>query len=150
MLTSKQEHFVSLMITGVNASDAYRQAYDAKNMLPATVSNEAYVLTVNHEIATKITEGRQANRDWDYQRLLDNAGVNLSGAQADRNWSAANGALAYVGKITGLVTESHESTVHHVAEVDTDSLLAALQAIKDIKARIIDGELVNSEPEAMS
>ena len=40
-MTPKQEQFARLDVETGNASEAYRQAYNADNMKPETVTNEA-------------------------------------------------------------------------------------------------------------
>lgn len=61
-LTSKQQAFVDAILAGNNQSDAYRQAYDAENMLPETIHNRAYELMQDGEIAGSIEQGRQASQ----------------------------------------------------------------------------------------
>lgn len=57
MLTAKQERFCQEMIKPkANQSDAYRAAFQAKNMLPATIHSEAYRLMQNPEITARIAE----------------------------------------------------------------------------------------------
>lgn len=57
-LTKKQEAFARAVITQDNYSDAYRLAYDAENMTPKTVNEEASRLVSDHKIATRIAELR--------------------------------------------------------------------------------------------
>lgn len=55
-LTLKQEKFCQAYVETGNASEAYRQAYDAENMAPETVNNEAYKLQKNPQITARIEE----------------------------------------------------------------------------------------------
>jgi phage terminase small subunit len=57
-LTSKQENFCHAFIELGNASDAYRAAYDAEEMLPNTVNRKAHDLIKNGKIAARIEELR--------------------------------------------------------------------------------------------
>jgi phage terminase small subunit len=57
-LTPKQEKFCQLIIQGKNQTDAYRGAYDAKNMAPATINNKAYVTINRDDIKARIEELR--------------------------------------------------------------------------------------------
>jgi len=57
-LTSKQENFCHAFIELGNASDAYRAAYDAEEMLPNTVNRKAHDLINNGKIAARIEELR--------------------------------------------------------------------------------------------
>lgn len=58
-LTIKQENFCQAYILEKgNASEAYRQAYDAENMKPATINRKAKELMDNGKIAARIGELR--------------------------------------------------------------------------------------------
>ena len=53
-MTPKQEQFARLYVETGNASEAYRQAYNADNMKPETVTNEAYKLLQDHDISAMV------------------------------------------------------------------------------------------------
>jgi phage terminase small subunit len=53
-LTIKQERFAQKYIELGNASEAYRQSYDAENMAPETVHNEAHILLKNPEVSARV------------------------------------------------------------------------------------------------
>tara|TARA_R110002126_G_scaffold29271_1_gene96845 strand:+ start:375 stop:1040 length:666 start_codon:yes stop_codon:yes gene_type:complete len=53
-LTDKQEAFVQAYMSGENASDAYRSAYDAAGMKPSTIWTEACLLLQNQKVANRI------------------------------------------------------------------------------------------------
>ena len=57
-LTRKQAAFCQAMLTTNNASEAYRAAYDAGRMSPATVNRKAYDLLANGKIAARLVELR--------------------------------------------------------------------------------------------
>lgn len=65
-MTPKQEHFARLYVETGNASEAYRQAYNAENMKPETVTNEAYKLLQSPDISAMVddlkAEARQRHR----------------------------------------------------------------------------------------
>ena len=66
-MTPKQEHFARLYVETGNASEAYRQAYNAENMKPETVTNEAYKLLLDRPARQRgIT---RFNRQWN-QRFV--------------------------------------------------------------------------------
>ncbi|WP_374413252.1 terminase small subunit [Novosphingobium colocasiae] len=57
-LTPKQEKFCQLFIELGNASEAYRQSYDAVRMKDATVNRKAKELTDNGKIAARLDQLR--------------------------------------------------------------------------------------------
>jgi phage terminase small subunit len=57
-LTVKQNAFCMAYIESGNASEAYRQAYDAQNMKAATVNRKAFELTENGKIRARLDELR--------------------------------------------------------------------------------------------
>ena len=104
-LTPKQHIFVQGILSGMNQSDAYREAYDVDGMAPATIHNEASKLMAGHEVTTSIKAAWESKQGWTLARVVEEGERNLSGAQADHSWPAANGALAFLGKVTNVVTE---------------------------------------------
>jgi hypothetical protein len=104
-LTPKQHVFCDGILSGLNQSDAYREAYQVDGMAPATIHNEASKLMASHEVTASIEASRQHRRGWTLARILEEADRNLKGAQDDRQWPAANGSLAFIAKATNLVTE---------------------------------------------
>lgn len=57
-MTPKQEAFCLAFIETGNASEAYRQAYDAEGMKPASINRKAKELTDNGKIAARLAELR--------------------------------------------------------------------------------------------
>jgi phage terminase small subunit len=55
-LTLKQERFAQKYIELGNASEAYRQSYDAENMAMETINSEASRLLANPQIAARVEE----------------------------------------------------------------------------------------------
>lgn len=53
-LTQKQENFCLAYIKTGNASEAYRKAYNAEKMKPATITSKAYELMQNGEVTAMI------------------------------------------------------------------------------------------------
>jgi phage terminase small subunit len=104
-LTPKQHVFIDGILSGLNQSDAYREAYQVDGMMPATIHNEAFKLMANPEIATSIEASRQHRRAWTLARILEEADKNLQGAQEDRQWASANGSLAFIAKASGVVQD---------------------------------------------
>jgi hypothetical protein len=82
-LTAKQEAFCVAMITAASQSDAYRQAYNAKNMNANAIAVSASRLMDNPKISLRVAELRKVEADKaimqrdEYLRLL------TLGARAD-------------------------------------------------------------------
>ena len=104
-LTPKQHVFVQGILSGLNQSDAYREAYDVDGMLPATIHNEAFKLMNSHEISTSLKEAWETKQGWTLARVVEEGERNLTGSREANQWASANGALAFLGKVTGTVTE---------------------------------------------
>jgi len=110
-LTAKQERFAQcIALEGMSYADAYKTAYDVgSDTAMSTVYENASHLASDTKIQPRIQELRSEylarGQDWTLPRLLRESERNLAGAQEDRAWSAANGALAFIGKATGLVSD---------------------------------------------
>ena len=58
-LTPKQENFCLAYLETGNASEAYRRAYDAENMTPATINVKACELLANDKVTVRLAELRE-------------------------------------------------------------------------------------------
>ena len=57
-LTPKQEKFCEIYLTTGNASEAYRQAYDASKSKPNTIHRKANEVLANGKVSARIDEMR--------------------------------------------------------------------------------------------
>lgn len=62
-LTSKQEAFTLGVFEGLSASEAYRRAYSAGAMLPATINRDASALLNHPKVAARLAELRTTVRE---------------------------------------------------------------------------------------
>lgn len=111
MLTAKQEAFALAIVEGYNQSDAYRRAYDAERMLPATVWKRASELSQDRAVAGRIAELSQQIADqavqatiWTVERIIRELAHNAEIALAQRKpqVAAANQALIKIGEHIGM------------------------------------------------
>jgi phage terminase small subunit len=113
-LTAKQEAFCIAYLETGNASEAYRQAYDAKKMKPETINRNAKALLDNNKIVTRLQELRapvvkaaqitMEQHLQDLQRLRDKA------EKADKFGPAIQAEMAR-GKVSGLYVDKVEVNV---------------------------------------
>ena len=103
-LTAKQEAFCQAVADGMNQSDAYRTAYDAKGMAAATVQNSAYKLMQNGEVAARLKELKDAlsqralwTREQSVNELVDIATLSKEAGQ----FGAATGAIKELNAMHG-------------------------------------------------
>jgi phage terminase small subunit len=113
MLTQKQEAFCLAYIETGNASEAYRRAYNAGKMKPATVNRKAKRLMDMGKIGARI-EGlfvplREAAQVTIESHLRDLMKLRDE-AQAQRQFSAAINAEIARGKAAGLYVTKQEVT----------------------------------------
>lgn len=62
-LTQKQEHFCQAYIETGNASEAYRQSYNAENMKPESIHRKACELMENGKVTARIIQLQEAHRN---------------------------------------------------------------------------------------
>ncbi len=112
-MTPKQEHFARLYVETGNASEAYRQAYNAGNMKPETVTNEAYKLLQSPDISAMVddlkAEARQRHRVTvdDLLHELEQARAAALAAPTPQS-SAAVSATMGKAKMLGLLVDKAE------------------------------------------
>jgi len=112
-LTPKQERFAQLYIELGNASEAYRQSYDASRMKPTTVNRKAKELLDNGKIAARIEELREQHRarhNVTVDSLTDDLDEDRAFARAKGSPAAAVSATLGKAKLHGLLKDRHEHT----------------------------------------
>ena len=55
-LTAKQEKFCQNLLSGMNQTEAYKNAYDCDNMQIETITNNAYMLSKKSDITARMLE----------------------------------------------------------------------------------------------
>ena len=114
-MTPKQEQFARLYVETGNASEAYRQAYNADNMKPETVTNEAYKLLQAPDISAMVDglkeEARQRHAVTvdDLLHELEQARAAALAAPTPQS-SAAVSATMGKAKMLGLLVDKAEIT----------------------------------------
>jgi phage terminase small subunit len=113
-LTPKQEAFCLAYVETGNASEAYRRAYSAEQMAPATVNRKAKEVLDNGKITARLAEIRkpaadaaQVTLESHLKRLHD---LSLA-AEAAGQLSAAISAEVARGKAAGIHIEKSEQMV---------------------------------------
>ena len=112
MLTLKQQTFADLIATGQRQSAAYRSAYDAADMSPAAVWNEASRLVRHPEVAQRVgllkqeaeysaATRREITRDFVFQEL---AALAIDAPTSNARLKA----LELLGKSVGMFTDRVE------------------------------------------
>ena len=113
-LTPKQEKFCQVYIETGNASEAYRQAYNAEKMRPDTVNNKAYGLLQKGGIRARLDELRAEHKKR-HEITVDTLVAELEEARklAFETDKAAAAVSATMGKakLLGLVIEKQETNV---------------------------------------
>ena len=113
-LTPKQEKFCQGYIETGNASEAYRQAYNAEKMRPDTVNNKAYGLLQKGGIRARLDELRAEHKKR-HEITVDTLVAELEEARklAFETDKAAAAVSATMGKakLLGLVVEKQETNI---------------------------------------
>ena len=113
-LTPKQEAFCYGYVETGNASEAYRQAYNAEKMRPDTVNNKAYGLLQKGGIRARLDELRAEHKKR-HEITVDTLVAELEEARklAFETDKAAAAVSATMGKakLLGLVVEKQETNI---------------------------------------
>lgn len=112
-LTPKQEKFAQKYIETGNAAEAYRQAYDAKNMKPVTIRRKAAELLAHGNVSAHIRALRDQHRDR-HLVTVDSITEELEEARRlgleTEQVSAAVSASLGKAKLHGLLVDKNEVT----------------------------------------
>ena len=132
-LTGKQQHFCRAVVSGCTMSDAYREAYNAANMKPATVNREAHTLMADPKITTRV-EWLQKAKDRavvasslsDRERVLTKLRAMLDTTEGGPAVTAQLRAAELLGKSVGLFKDV---TVQEEPERSSEELTAELEEL---------------------
>jgi phage terminase small subunit len=112
-MTPKQEAFAQAVASGMNQSDAYRQAYNAKGKASG-INVSASKLMADPKIAQRVEEIRAKGAERAAMTLeshLQKLADLRDAAQSARQFSAAIAAEIARGKAAGVHVEKSEQTV---------------------------------------
>lgn len=139
-LTPKQEKFCQGIVSGLNQSDAYRQAYSCEGMLDATINNNAYMLVNDSDIKARIEALRLPIAErigMDLESYLKEMLLSKAKADADAEHAPAIKALENVGKCLGYyVTKTEISgslTIEQMSDEELDRKLAEKSILAQTK-----------------
>jgi len=114
-LTIKQERFCMVYVETGNASEAYRQAYNAENMKEASINVNACKLLTDAKIAPRIKELKSGHVKR-HELTIDDLVKQLEEARQvalaleNPQCSAAISATMGTAKLLGLVVDKNETT----------------------------------------
>ena len=137
-LTIKQEKFCRSFVGKAegNASEAYRSAYNAENMIPATVNRKAKELMDNGKIAARIESIKAeyaAQESITVEEITGALRRAMEGAAAAGQWSAASQAALGLAKLGGLLVEKRQVSVDDAREhLDAVAQLANAPIIEHV------------------
>lgn len=105
MLTPKQEKFCQKYLELGNASEAYRQSYNAEKMKPETVNRKAKALIDNGKIAARIDELKakiEKRHGVTVDALVEKLGKLYDAALEQAQLSAGVSAVMGIARLSGL------------------------------------------------
>jgi hypothetical protein len=110
-MTPKQEKFCTLYVELGNASEAYRQAYDASRMKPATINVKASQLLAQDKISVRVGELRSIHaqrHEITVDTIRDMLIEDRAFARECETPGAAVSATLGLGKLYGHIKDKHE------------------------------------------
>ena len=143
-LTPKQESFCLAYIETGNASEAYRQAYDAENMKPETINRKAKVELDKGKIRARL-EALQAEHRKRHDVTVDGLSENLEIAMnlAFQNKQAAAMVSAIMGraKLHGLLVDRAELTGKDGGPITVDDVSERLRRLGAMTGEELDARI---------
>lgn len=167
-LTPKQAKFAQKYIELSNASEAYRQSYDANNMKPESVWAEASRTLANPLVASRIMELQEQHRErhgvtvdrvykeyaklafLDIRKAFDEHGNLIPIHQLDDDTAAAISGLEVDKKVSKMTDENGEPMVEsYLHKIKLSDKKGALDSLAKSLGMFSDGNVnvnVNTQP----
>lgn len=146
-LTSKQEKFCELVASGSNLSEAYRAAYDAGEMKPATVNRKAKEVADNGKIAARIGELREVARKAS-MATRDEIVQRLTGIMRDKGYKPeiTMAAAGMIANMEGFNAPSVTEVKEHISvNITTRRTTAQMRDILKQEATLFDNGIEEAE-----
>jgi len=147
VLTPKQAAFCLAYIEMGNASEAYRQAYNAANMLPETINRKAKAELDKGKIRARVQELQEAHcerHDVTVDSLTTELEADRKLARKNEQANAAISATMGVAKLHGLLTDKVQHSGSMSLSVSPEwarvqvTLLVALAPYPEAKRAVLD------------
>lgn len=139
-LTSKQEKFAQLVVSGMSLSAAYRGAFDAAKCNIATINKRASELMSNGEITGRVDSlrakqmaGMFEGLNYEYRDAMRELNEAIAFAKECKNPGAFVAALNLKQRISGLHVEDRKNDRSPLAGMSADRVRAALAAITALR-----------------
>lgn len=133
-MTPKQEKFCTLYVELGNASEAYRQAYDAARMKDATINRKAKELLDNGKITARLAELKASHaerHDMTVDRIRDMLIEDRAFARECETPAAAVSATMGLAKLYGHLREKVEHTGKDGKDLPASAPAVAVFALPD-------------------
>ena len=102
------DRFVDEYLVDLNGTQAAIRAGYSERTAAQQASRLSRNVKVHQAIATRQKQLAE-KRAWDVERLVDEAEVNLMAAREGKQIGSANGALEFIGRVTGLLNEKQQT-----------------------------------------
>lgn len=151
-MTPKQMKFFECLISGMNQSDAYREAYNTENMTDRSVQHAAHHTKMHPKVQSALMEWRhQCGQQMKFtvESLSTMAVETYETAYEGGNAGQMTGAILALAKLNGLVVERSERKIEQVGSGNNRAqMLAELNKLgKSLGITIIDGTATEVQPE---
>ncbi len=136
-LTPKQEAFCQAIVAGNSQSEAYRSAYEAKDMTGKTVNEAASRVMRDRKVSARVAELREPVIEklrYDLSAAMAEASEALGMARSKESASAMVAAVALRAKLSGLLAEKSAPPLNALESASTDLLLTMLEELKGRRA----------------
>ena len=130
-LTPKQNAFAVQYVATGNASEAYRRAYDAKNMKPDTIHARASELLKHGGIAARVTQLKAdlaTDNEVTFGEVAAALRASIKAAMEAGQYSAAVSACMGLAKLGGLLVEKRQVSIDDLGQLYLDAVTALANA----------------------
>ena len=143
-LTPKQEKFCLAYIQTGNASEAYRQAYNAENMKPETINRKAKVELDKGKIRARLEALQAEHRkrhDVTVAGLSENLEIAMNLAFQNKQAAAMVSAIMGRAKLHGLLVDRAELTGKDGGPITVDDVSERLRRLGAMTGEELDARI---------
>ena len=154
-MSNKKESFCRYVASGLNPTEAYREAYNVTSDRKSTATEAASRLMKDSNVSAMIESMKLDISDklaseivWDRSKIIEELSINVSLGRETKQLAASNQAIKLIGLSVGNIFEPETQQINVTAEILhklPDSVLSQLEDMVQLESSNIEASIIDTD-----
>ena len=154
-MSNKKESFCRYVASGLNPTEAYREAYNVTSDRKSTATEAASRLMKDSNVSAMIESKKVDISDklaseivWDRSKIIEELSINVSLGRETKQLAASNQAIKLIGLSVGNIFEPETQQINVTAEILhklPDSVLSQLEDMVQLESSNIEASIIDTD-----